>query len=311
MNNPHVRLLSIVVGILVSAYLFNLILVEPALTRLDGATRRLENTNRQLQRVNVELAQESVLKQKIAGIRLELSKRDEAKIQKDLNTILGRLGRPNLKSVPEKKKTDNFSEVQYTIDGDGSISEVSKLVYELSYIKDYFKLHVKSLRSRGGGRVDFSLGGSALMAKAPVNPAPGLSGLHMPERKPESSFSGIASKNIFAPHASLVKEEKRPPPPPPRRSRREVDVKMTAIVTADNGQPEALLESQGKSLWVKKGDKFGKYTVTDVIKNTPGPDGVLRDHVILDRGKSHVTIKYGETAKLLHDDEDDDESSSR
>lgn len=306
MNHPRTRLLLIVIGILAGAYLFDVVLIEPALTRLDAANKNLEKANKQLQNVNTQLAQENALRQKINGIRLEVSKRDEAKVQKSLNDILAKVGRPNLKSVPEKKKTDNFSEVLYTIDGEGHIDEVAKLIYDLTYLKDYFKLHVKSMRGRGGNRVDFSLTGSALMGKAPANPTPGLSGLVMPERPREDKYRPIASRNIFSPPG--VKEKVDVPRP---RDPRKVDVKVTAIVMTEGG-PEVLLESQGKSTWVKKGDKFNKYTVTDIVKQGAGADGVLKDQIVLDRGKSHVTIKYGETGRILHEDErDDEESSSR
>ncbi len=308
MNNPRVRIMALVVGALAAVYLLDQVILGPLLSRWDRVDKALANVQGDLNKVNAELATEKALRAKITGVRAELAKRDEAKVQGQLVKILDGIGRSSLKAnirnSPESKKTDNFSEVTFTFDGEGPIESVSRLLYELTYFKDYFKIRKPTFTSRESGKVQFSFTGSALMSKSPGSAA-GASGLAHPDKPALQKFKPIGEKNIFAPHESAVPVSKRPEK---KHDPRKVDVRMSSIVAGSDG-PEALLESQGKYTWVKKGDKYGKYTVVEVRKQSAQSSAGARDEVVLSRGKSQVTLKLDETGRLLHDDESDDEDA--
>jgi hypothetical protein len=309
-SRTRARILLIVIGALLGLYLLDQIVVEPILDSLNQAQEGLARARTALQKVDRELSEKSALQQKILAVRSELARRDKQKIDKALSEVVDRISglKANIRSSPESKRSDNFSELQFVIDGDGTIEAVEKMMYELTYFKDYFRVRRPVIAAREPGRVNFTLTGSALTANGAVAPSKGT-GMMLPDKPPLKKYEPIHANNVFAPHPSLIPKPEKPPAKPDKpRDPKKVDARISGIVI-ENGQPAALLEIQGKKpLWVKKGDSVGKYTIVDIVKSGGGPADPA-DEVILERGKKKVTIRYGETARLLHDDEEDVEDS--
>jgi hypothetical protein len=300
-NNPRVKILVIAVAALAVGYILDQVLIEPLVNRLSAANKALANAQKELNDINSKLAIRQPLQRKIDAVRAEVAKRDVAKIQSSVARIVGKM---NSHSAPEKPRTKNFSELEFAIEGDGTIETVVRTLYDLTYHQDYLRVRKPTLTARENGRIHLTLTASVLMAKAPAKAEGG--GLSFPDRPSFDKFKMVVEKNIFQPFGVVVAPPTAPTPP-----KRTVEVRASGFVMMD-GVPVAILESQGKSTFVKKGDKYGKYSVVEVKKQDAQSQVGEKDQVTLARDKGKpVVIHFDETVKILHEDEVEDEVPSK
>ena len=291
-------------------------LVDPALVRLKNSKRELDKVVKELAKIQTEITTEKALRDNLLGIRIEVSKRDGQMVQKKLVDMFQKIGRPEprMEMLPEARmKSDYFSERPFKIEGETSLESAARSLFELAYYADYFRVRRPTLTGAGLGfaKIQFSLTGSALMAvqKAGAGKAD-PAGLKLPDRPGLDKFREIWVKNIFSPHASLLKGEEKPVirtteiKPPPQAKR--FDVRLTSIAITDDGKVIAAIEATSRPLaWVRKGDKYGKYYITDIVKGASDGELEAKDQVVMVRGKEEKILKLGEVVGLLSDEEKD------